>query len=686
MEINSIDLLSKLMAKENLTVIRQKVPTASFDLKNRVLRLPMLVNMSQVEETMMGFHEVGHALFTGEEYITYIEAKKELKHFGAYMNVIEDVRIERILKDYYPGCRKDFYAGYKSLCERDFFGIVGRNVNEMGLIDRINLYFKVGYSSGVTFTKEEREFVVAAEKAETIEDVYDLAMKVYAFAAAQKNEAQKNAETGSDEFDFDFKDEDEDDEDMFGDADDEFEYKEEIEYNDAEKDDQAVEDKYAPKSATQDNFDEQMRRNTQRNDGYEVLYVEPTNYVEPKFIGFREIVKEFRENIPTSSKEKDINGYYGKIHELFVKFRSANNKAVSHLVKEFEMRKAAQRYSRTQTATTGSLSMSKIHKFKTSEDLFRKLDVVLDDKNHSFLMLLDWSGSMDNNLQDSIGQIITLASFCRRVNIPFQVCAFSDCRKDKYDDTTVTFNQPTQFARIDGDRINILNFLDSKMSNQEYEYMCEALFTQTYRRMDNPELRDKYELGGTPLIEALSWLYGYIDTFKKTTRCEKMTIITVTDGEGGGVNIKSNEGHVYRSQMFVRCPKTGKTYPAGDRITLQNSIMAAIKNSNRDIRFVGFYVAGGKRAVADFNRQNNNAVSHSEVITSNVRKNGYYLYPSPNYHKLFVIAAQNESVEVDMNAIKKDMTANQMARKMTSSMQAVIKGRVVLSKFIEEIS
>jgi hypothetical protein len=294
---------------------------------------------------------------------------------------------------------------------------------------------------------------------------------------------------------------------------------------------------------------------------------------------------------------------------------------------------------------------------------------------------------MEGNLQDSIGQVITLASFCRRVNIPFQVCAFSDARKDHYD-RTVKCDHPTQFARIDGDRINILNFLDSKMSNLEYEYMCEALFTQSYRRIEKQEVREKYELSGTPLIEALSWLYGYIDTFKKATRSEKMTVITVTDGEGSGVNIKSIDSNVsvYRSQMFIRCPKTSKTYSCGDRISMQNGIMAAIKNANKDVRFVGFYVAGNKRAVAEFNRQNNSAVAHTEAITSAVRKNGYYLYPSPNYHKLFVIAAQNASVEFDMADIKQDMSANQMARKLSSSMQAVIKGRVVLSKFVEEIS
>ena len=87
------------MATENITVLRQKVRTASFDLKSRTLRLPTLIGMTAVEETVMEFHEVGHALFTGEEYFDLIK-KQEKKHFSSYMNILEDGRIERMSKEY----------------------------------------------------------------------------------------------------------------------------------------------------------------------------------------------------------------------------------------------------------------------------------------------------------------------------------------------------------------------------------------------------------------------------------------------------------------------------------------------------------------------------------------------------------------------------------------------------------
>ncbi|NBP16740.1 hypothetical protein EBU95_20530, partial [bacterium] len=61
--IDSKSLLAKLMATENLTIENRNVPTASFDVKNRILTVPTLDNniSSQLYDLFMG-HEVGHAL------------------------------------------------------------------------------------------------------------------------------------------------------------------------------------------------------------------------------------------------------------------------------------------------------------------------------------------------------------------------------------------------------------------------------------------------------------------------------------------------------------------------------------------------------------------------------------------------------------------------------------------------
>ena len=69
MEMRASDLSARLLATENLSVIRARTRTASFDIKSRILTLPMWKEMTPEIEDMLIGHEVGHALYTTEEYI-----------------------------------------------------------------------------------------------------------------------------------------------------------------------------------------------------------------------------------------------------------------------------------------------------------------------------------------------------------------------------------------------------------------------------------------------------------------------------------------------------------------------------------------------------------------------------------------------------------------------------------------
>ena len=109
--------LAKLLATENLTVEHIKCETASFDVKNRVLSLPLWIASESVYDMLVG-HEVGHALYTpaeGWEGMTDVPK--------SYVNILEDVRIEKAMKEKFPGLRKDFFAGYRELNDKYFFGV-----------------------------------------------------------------------------------------------------------------------------------------------------------------------------------------------------------------------------------------------------------------------------------------------------------------------------------------------------------------------------------------------------------------------------------------------------------------------------------------------------------------------------------------------------------------------------------
>ena len=86
--------LAKLLATENLVVEHANVETASFDVVNRVLTLPVWEASENVYDMLVG-HEVGHALYTPNEMI-------DSDIPTSYVNVVEDARIERMIKSTYP--------------------------------------------------------------------------------------------------------------------------------------------------------------------------------------------------------------------------------------------------------------------------------------------------------------------------------------------------------------------------------------------------------------------------------------------------------------------------------------------------------------------------------------------------------------------------------------------------------
>ena len=107
--------LARLLATENLIVEHRKTATASFDVDRRLLTLPMWDKASGVVYDMLVGHEVGHALFTpNKDWRDAVDCPKD------FVNVIEDARIEKLMKRKFPGLRKSFNGGYKELNNLDF--------------------------------------------------------------------------------------------------------------------------------------------------------------------------------------------------------------------------------------------------------------------------------------------------------------------------------------------------------------------------------------------------------------------------------------------------------------------------------------------------------------------------------------------------------------------------------------
>jgi hypothetical protein len=685
----SQDMLAKLLATENINIIRSNIKTAAFDIKGRTLLLPRWKEMTPTIEEMLMMHEVGHALYTGVD--TYGVVFEEKKHLKDYANVIEDVRIEKKMKERYPGSRKSFNTGYRELNDRDFFGVKDRDLSKLLLIDRINLYFKVGFNCGVQFNAEEQELIRRVDKCSTEKEVVDLAEEIFAYSKdviKEKIEKRKAANIPGNSKEVE--DADEDDEssmyDDYIDEDDE-EQEESPKPNPKPTDpEQEIMDDLKP--TTLQKFDEKLEQLAD-----ESLII---RYFEPSLSRTRDdVIVSYKKIMPDFAATLSDNVMLNK--SRIAKFKSNSSGMVNYLVKEFEMRKSATAYKRAKISKLGQLDSKKLYAYKLKEDLFRQIMTVQDGKKHGMVFLLDWSGSMSEYMEETVEQVMNLAMFCQRIQIPYQVFAFTDgyCDENRKAEPKVIASNENG---IHG-HMHLLELFSNKMSNVEFNKMIDYMMCKPYNRVRT------YTLNGTPLNEALLFMVDYLGKFITNNGVEKTTFITLTDGEGGALSgneisrIKNGPTYEYDAQgqykkvnikTYFRDPITKKDYELSTESCEQTGTLLKIIRDRYHVKSVAFFIMDStNRASTAFVRINmptgnvSSDLDLSNSILSSLRKDKFCVLKTvPGRDEMYLLSSTSKIQDDTIGKINEDMSASAIARVLGSSMNARKTSRVVLNKFI----
>ena len=565
------ELLAKLLATENITVVQKNLETASFDVKNRVLTMPIWDDEMMTEDTEdhLTGHEVGHALYTpADEWLAMAEASSP--NLRTFVNVVEDARIERMIQARYPGLRRSFIRSYNNMLDKGFFGKSKDAVNSYKLIDRLNVHFKCGTAAAIEFTKDEMPWVNEIDSAETFSEVVDIANRLYELA---KEELEKEKEAEEEALEK-FSGENINPSAMnFGDE--EFE-----DYNDGEETDSMEDESSAPSDGDEDS--DSMGRDEEEeeeldedgwtiagppeepssktdeilNDSIKSEYSSTTDRLD--VVGNVVLNMDYPTDNIISPKEI-LGNYVSELYnplknvgsKVFKTFQTNNRSVINYMVKEFEMKKRAAEYSRTTLAKTGVIDPVKMNNYRYSDDIFRKMEVVPEGKNHGLLMYLDWSGSMSQDLLATVEQLMNLVMFCKQVQIPFRVFAFSDAYR-KYASTNVEKNG---FLSIEND-CYLLELFNNKMSHKDFNSMCTALMRTAswfMYRYNNKAYENKYfndihsvvgeriyarweiptpmQLGGTPLQSTIVGAVPIYHKFKNDNRLDIVNTIFLTDGD-----------------------------------------------------------------------------------------------------------------------------------------------------------
>lgn len=783
------NLLAKLMATEDITVEHSpSAQTAMFDMEKRVLTLPVWKDLDTDTLDMLIGHEVSHALHTpaGREPLMsaceYID-KNHMMNAKDYLNVVEDARIERMIKTRFPGLRKSFVAGYRALLERDLFGLKKvSDISELPLVDRINLQYKIGWLKTIPFSAEELSLVQRVATTSSWDDVVKLSKEIYDLAKQQakdqKDKEEEKEDEGSpdgaeseddsdeesvptDPTDGDDGDDSDDAEDNSmskpTDTDDDSDENsedsksgeesednedaedsteggenttdsddndaeegegEETASNESEKTKKNTEDDDAPapKSKTQSSVEENLK-NLIDKDAVHIVYADLPVIDE----GYVVSLQDMRQTL-TNWMSKDPR-VAKVLPAVYASWKTNHMNSVQSLATEFDRRKAADAHKRTAVAETGSIDPNRLHAYRIAEDIFLQNAYVKDGKNHGLMLVLDMSGSMAAQFHDTMIQLVTLAHFCRRVNIPFTFYGFTDQAQN------VGNNKPSfKAGSFNGNEIHtrLVTLLQDGMRTSEFVEVCSLLLLASTTagggignaHPTSQAVRDMYTaygppvawmtLDNTPTNGALVGMPQLMSEFKKNKRVEIMNLIVLTDGESSDDlashhAVNSNNAQNRRCPIVWRDPKSKKTYKMSKEAHYGTYAIGRIEQSEVLLKIIRDRVGGNqicihltnksdaKILIPRYSPDQYDQVAIAAMLKKFATEGWANLKNSRGYVEYIMINSQPTNsdehlVLTDVNDINDKKAINSLRKIFTAKMAAGRANRPLLTRVAELIS
>ncbi len=702
--------LARLLATENLIVEHRKVATASFDVDRRVLTLPNWDKASGIVYDMLVGHEVGHALFTpNEDWRAVADCPKD------FVNVIEDARIEKLMKRKYPGLRKSFAGGYKELNDQDFFGIENEDVSQFSLIDRINLHFKVGASAMMPFSIEEQVFVARTDVAETFEEVLQIAVDVYEFCKQENVEETPQVEASNSEEGKDDESESldvEQPEQQQQPAQSESGQGDEVDEDADEEEDQGP-SAGGEVSETQRAFDDASKSLTDRYSSNPVYIEIPKDINTSDYIvdwkDVHDWVDECREKF-LAHPDVDRSESYDDVDKSYKEFRKQSQKEVNYLVKEFECRKSADAYARAGQSKTGVLDTAKLHTYQYNEDLFKKVTVLPDGKNHGMIFILDWSGSMGNELFATVKQLLNLTAFCKKVQIPFEVYAFTN---EWYVVDRIKNGQPPEMSSeeyfshigckegeifLHKNQFHLINFVSSRSNSKDYERMCLHLYREAYAYTYCVFYHNTIGMGlsGTPLNESIVMLNYLIPEFKKQNDLQKVNVCILTDGEGSQVAYGRKYYNDYKDENYVRPRRidyttvlrdreTGHVYGSGDGWgEMTTTLLKQVRHRNPGVSILGFRIMSGSQ-LSSFVSSYGSLAHYNDVQKQWKKEKSAIITMPKGYTALYAISNTTINADTDFD-VEDGAKKGEISKAFKKMLKNKSTNKKLLNSFINQIA
>jgi len=304
-------------------------------------------------------------------------------------------------------------------------------------------------------------------------------------------------------------------------------------------------------------------------------------------------------------------------------------------------------------------------------------------------MLIDYSGSMNPVLSGVIRQTLTLMSFCKRVNIPFQVFAFTSRTSTESERQVFKhnfFKTTNGKSFYDISNLQLLELFSSKMPKSVYEKTCEKVFWRTVNEYIHAP---QESLSNTPLNAALMAMHFAIADFRKAYTVQKMNLVVLTDGD-------SNPPALFHGSdsTFVSKALNKKVVVADKIIELdmkRDDTERLVKSiTDMNVKTINYHLIDSRSKYVlnqAFDWEN---LASETVMTAqkNLKTEGVVVFDNnKGYSRRFLISTKvmNAAADAELE-IHGDVNFKQAAKALTKFGNAKQKSRLLSQKFADVIS
>lgn len=640
---------ARLLANENISVrLDPSASTAYFNTKSRLLVMPAWKCSDRMRDMLIG-HECAHAIFTDKSDLPTLVAERvgePIEVAKDYLNVVEDVRIDRLIQRRYAGLRRDYRAGYAEMRRDDYFGVKGRDPNSLPLIDRINLHFK-GFEGDIRFDSVEQVFVDRIAKAETFDEVCEISRELFERESHNDSEEEQSKAMSLD---------------TAGEGDDDEQQQDGSGKSQAAGDEEK-ENAESPTGEDGDGKDDSSQSNAKGNGESEGSETETGSGTKagrgaPAATTLTNLEDKIAENVDTSKYRRadlayrlprmqdidlskivrdhtyviqeflNVNGgtMPQRLQDKYTEWKAGAKPTVNAMAQMFERKRAAACAKRSLIAKTGRLDMTNLHKYKMTEDIFLRNRMVPNGKNHGLLLFVDMSSSMSCNMQETMSQAVVLAMFCRRIGIPYRIYGFTTHIFENYipnffPDGAVgndigSLNHP----RIGN--VGLVELFSSKMKNRDFETMATILSNYEDRWNSSYNIPHSLMLGGTPLDEAIIVSMKIAGEFQKSHRCDILNTVWITDGEGCD--------SMYQCSTLNQV-ETGRVWTKMDSDHRSSNILLRAYKDITGSNLIGIFLNNSKSIQRSLQWKHNLSEARQSILTDQLKKDKFVILPSTCY-------------------------------------------------------